>query len=256
MTIRYYNKALRILILCIFCISSTSSYAALINRGGGMIYDDVLDITWMQDANYMQTSGADVDGLAIYSQASSWVSNLVFGGYDDWRLPTISPLNGINFDIGFSFDGSSDRGFNNDGTNNEMGYMFSQNLNNTSFFTDAGVGSQSGPGDFNSSFIDGETGDLFSFDNIGLSYWADPANNPIQNASWGFNFRIFNGTSTGESQLLSLASGLFVWAVRDGDVASSLPDPNDDPAVGIPEPTSLALLAFGLIAMSRKRKVV
>ena len=37
--------------------------AALIDRGGGLIYDDVLDITWLQDANYAQTSGYDADGF-------------------------------------------------------------------------------------------------------------------------------------------------------------------------------------------------
>ncbi|MCP4407494.1 MAG: DUF1566 domain-containing protein, partial [Gammaproteobacteria bacterium] len=31
--------------------------ATLIDRGGGLIYDDVLNITWLQDANYAETSG-------------------------------------------------------------------------------------------------------------------------------------------------------------------------------------------------------
>jgi len=33
------------------------SNAGLIDRGEGMIYDDVLDITWLQDSNYAKTSG-------------------------------------------------------------------------------------------------------------------------------------------------------------------------------------------------------
>ena len=36
--------------------------AALYDRGNGLIYDDVLDITWLQYANYMQTIGYDADG--------------------------------------------------------------------------------------------------------------------------------------------------------------------------------------------------
>ncbi len=36
---------------------SGMAQAALFDRGGGMIYDDVLDISWLQDANYTQTSG-------------------------------------------------------------------------------------------------------------------------------------------------------------------------------------------------------
>ncbi len=31
---------------------SLSVNAALYDRGNGLIYDDVLDITWLQDANY------------------------------------------------------------------------------------------------------------------------------------------------------------------------------------------------------------
>lgn len=62
--------------------------ATLHDRGGGLIYDDVLDITWLQDANYAQTSGYDGDGLMAWGDAVAWADSLVYGGYDDWRLPT------------------------------------------------------------------------------------------------------------------------------------------------------------------------
>jgi hypothetical protein len=32
--------------------------AALVNRGGGLIYDSTLNIIWLQDANYAGPSGA------------------------------------------------------------------------------------------------------------------------------------------------------------------------------------------------------
>jgi len=41
---------------------SGAAQATLIDRGGGLIYDDVLNITWLQDANYAMTSGYDADG--------------------------------------------------------------------------------------------------------------------------------------------------------------------------------------------------
>ena len=40
-------------VLVLLCLSvSLSVNAALYDRGNGLIYDDVLDITWLQDANY------------------------------------------------------------------------------------------------------------------------------------------------------------------------------------------------------------
>ncbi len=51
--------------------------AALWDRGGGLIYDDVLDITWLQDANYAGTT-------------INWADQLVYQGYEDWRLPSTS----------------------------------------------------------------------------------------------------------------------------------------------------------------------
>ena len=50
------------LVACLFVVISSSSHAALYDRGNGLIYDDVLNITWLQDANYAQTSGYDSDG--------------------------------------------------------------------------------------------------------------------------------------------------------------------------------------------------
>jgi len=54
--------------------------ANLIDRGSGLIYDDDLNITWLQDANL---SGVTMTWLV----AASWADSLVFQGFDDWRLP-------------------------------------------------------------------------------------------------------------------------------------------------------------------------
>ena len=75
--------------------------AELIDRGGGLIYDDVQDLTWLQDANYPVTSGHSVDGKFQSHAARQWAADLSY--YDsvrdvwwrDWRLPNMD----INSDI-------------------------------------------------------------------------------------------------------------------------------------------------------------
>ena len=130
---------------------STLSHASLIDRGGGLIYDDVLDVTWLQDTNYALTSGAN-DGKMIWYQANDWVTGLSYYDavrdvtYDDWRLPTVRPINGSldGIDYTYSNDGTTDRGFartTTDGSDggwrdgggnpvSELGYMFYVNLAN------------------------------------------------------------------------------------------------------------------------------
>ena len=56
---------------------SFATQAALYDRGNGMIYDDVLDITWLQDANYAKSSGYDSDGLMSWAEANAWASRSI-----------------------------------------------------------------------------------------------------------------------------------------------------------------------------------
>jgi len=67
-------------------LGSGSAQAALVDRGGGMLYDTVLNVTWLQDANYAKTSGYDADGRMNWTQANTWANSLEYGGYSDWRL--------------------------------------------------------------------------------------------------------------------------------------------------------------------------
>lgn len=84
------NKFLAILAV-ILLAGPTTANATLIDLGNGMIYDSVQDLTWMQDVMYARTSGADDDGWMTLSDSETWVRNLVYGGYDDWRLPIPNP---------------------------------------------------------------------------------------------------------------------------------------------------------------------
>lgn len=70
-----------------------ASQAGFVDLGNGLIYDEVLDITWLQDARYAQTSGQDADGLMTFDEASTWAATLFYGGTGGWRLPTFDPSN-------------------------------------------------------------------------------------------------------------------------------------------------------------------
>jgi hypothetical protein len=67
------------------------SEAALIVREGGVVYDDVYNRTWLQDANYANTHGYDGSGGVMdWATASTWVTTINVGGFTDWRLPSQS----------------------------------------------------------------------------------------------------------------------------------------------------------------------
>lgn len=77
-------------------LGSGGAEAALHDRGNGMIYDDHLNITYLANGNYAKAIGwttsagrnvAASDGRMTLAEAREWVGQLVYGGYDDWRLP-------------------------------------------------------------------------------------------------------------------------------------------------------------------------
>ncbi|MBI5742166.1 MAG: DUF1566 domain-containing protein [Nitrospirae bacterium] len=73
----------------VLLLTIASANAGLIDRGNGLIYDDDLNITWLQDANY---SGQTY----TWDEANTWAEDLVFQGFDDWRLPFSDACSGNN----------------------------------------------------------------------------------------------------------------------------------------------------------------
>lgn len=61
-------------------VFSPASNAALYDRGDGLIYDDYLNITWLQHASMSEKT-------LSWFEAVSLVNGLEFQGYNDWRLP-------------------------------------------------------------------------------------------------------------------------------------------------------------------------
>jgi hypothetical protein len=180
------------LFVSVFSISTTT-HSALIDRGDGMIYDDVLDITWLQDA----TNLTNVFG-------GEWVSNLVHAGYDDWRLPRV-----------LSSDGPDGQGNILNVTESEVSHLLIQTLGNTinpasPLGTPSIVLNNCGP--FLNLTIDGCGGEHYEH-----PWWLDASAYGPYITYWTFN--IWAGEHTPRHDL---HSGL-VWAVRDGDVTVSEP---------------------------------
>lgn len=124
---------------------ATPVQAQLFSRAGGtMVYDNDRNITWVADANLFKTlafaSGNDTAyvqsviaanagtytlstnefntsfGRMTWNAAGAWVSTLSYGGFSDWRLPSL---------------GVEVSGYNK--TSSEMGHLFYTELGGTAF---------------------------------------------------------------------------------------------------------------------------
>ncbi len=225
--------------------------AALFDRGNGLIYDDVLDITWLQDANYAHSIGAGHMGSGEFrwADAVAWVAALDYRGYTAWRLPTVAPVNGTSFQRAFSNNGSTDFGYARTGPDggwrdgagkpvSELGHMFYVNLGNAGACmpldaTPDGCNPPAEYGAVNTHFVDGATGLQVAITGI-VEGWYVTGTELSERESWEFSF------SYGGSHVSGKQPG-WVWPVSDGDIAGSSQD--------APEPPGLALLAAGLAGL-------
>lgn len=84
-------------------------YAELHDRGNGLLYDDVLNVTWLQNANLAETEhfGVErigVDGRMYFPYALEWIAAMnesQYLGYSNWRLPKMEPINGVAYKLRF-----------------------------------------------------------------------------------------------------------------------------------------------------------
>lgn len=187
-----------------------STSAALYDRGNGLIYDDVLNITWAQDVEY-------TPGTTNWEDAVIWAGNLNYGGFDDWRLPSIS-----NNNVGVG----------------ELEYMF---YNNLGYNPDP---PQYTPR-YSTTFDDAITGDTVRL-NI-LVVWSPSIfwhQEDYEHDGWSLYAPIFSTqdgrVKAGEKRTAYLGPS---WAVRDGDVAQ------------VPIPGAVWLFCSALIGLAGiKRK--
>jgi hypothetical protein len=210
MSTKLLNSAV---LACLGMAAWGSAQAELHDRGGGLIYDDVLDVTWLQDANYARTLGLSADGRLSWADAKQWVADLEY--YDsvrgvtwtDWRLPKIDPINGSEFDDTFSVDGTTDNGYNIVSPNSELSYMFYVNLGNIGY-TDV-FGNWPMP---NYGLVN--RGPFINLNPMVFPYWYGTDYAPFPGMAWVLVF------ITGSQHEGVKDNEFFGWPVRDGDVAA------------------------------------
>jgi hypothetical protein len=206
-------------------------------NGPEAYYDTALNITWLADANFAQTSGYAfyLNGNMNGDQANIWTSRVNISGISGWRMPASTDV-GNDGCTGFSYGGgaNTDCGFNVDPSLSEMAHMFYVTLGMKSYYT-PGTGAANQPG-----FDQINTG---PFNNIRFDrpYWSSHYYyNFYYEERWRFQF-------VGRQDTAQVNEIGFAWPVHAGDVGV---------AMSVPEPESwvLALAGFGIAGLATRRK--
>jgi len=198
-------------------------------------YDTELNISWLADFGAVRSFEAD--GRLSWDGAQSWIAQLntqSLYGFDNWRLPKVTPVNGQAFRYGNSNNGSTDYGVAATGQGwgkaSEMGHLYYVTLGNKGYCTPTPAGNDAcaiQPG--------WEQKDFGPF--TGLStfvFWSGTELPNRPNQAWYFYAYYGNQYYQTKDQQYS------ALAVRDGDVLSQ----------PVPEPTSALLMFGGLLALA------
>ncbi len=199
--------------------------AELHDRGGGLLYDDVLDVTWLQDANYARTSGYHPTGKMSWAEANRWVSSLVYHDpvrnvdHTGWRLPKVEPISCNSFNHEFRLDGTSDEGYNILSPRSEFSYMYYVNLGLNGWWTKDGKH----PATFGvmkswTAVWNGQA-DVGLVKNLQTDgYYCRSPGKPFPSpAAW-----VFTTAEGNQRDGLRRPDGGFAWAVHDGDIAAGV----------------------------------
>ena len=81
------RKLVLVSVVFVVLLFSSLARATLIDRGNGLIYDTVNDISWIKDA--------DVSGSDTWDNQVSWAAGFSLAGFDDFRLASLAELESL-----------------------------------------------------------------------------------------------------------------------------------------------------------------
>lgn len=172
----------------ILIFAMANVHAALIDNGGGLIYDDVLNITWAQPDNTLRT----------WDDAKALAAGLTLGGVSGWRLPYASVAAGegpvqLIADC-FSATELACR-------DNEMGYMFYYSLGGSVW----------------QAIVDSGDPDLALFPSLQpFYYWSSTEYDDYRAYEFAFEAG-FNGAA--EKNGGPYNNLFYTWAVHEGNIS-------------------------------------
>jgi len=244
------QKTLLALALLASAAVTDTAQATLIDNGNGLLYDNVLNVTWLQDANYAKTSGYSDTGKMDWAAANTWAAQLNVDGLSGWRLATNTPIDGsASYNTNYSFNGSTDYGYNITSPHSELAYMYNVNLGLKDYFSATNV-YQPTFGVFGNGTLNGVNQNSYGQANVGLvqnlqsfAYWSGAEYSPGSGIAWNFN-TLYGTQDYGYKN----NPGWYAWAVHPGDVFA---------VTSVPEPSIIWLFCsgLGLLALTRRRKL-
>jgi len=250
----------RIVLATLLALAGTMSipaaHATLVDEGNGTVLDTSTGLLWLKDANLAATLTAaqvgaiiadvgTISGHALTASdfpgggrmtwwgAMAWAQDLVYAGFSDWRLPSVTDTGNPGCDA-IAFDGT-DCGYNVDLATGELARLWYASLGNTGFYDTSGTPTgcnASFPYCFTNTgpFLNAQPPDIFL-------YWTSTEFAPRDLSAWYFN------ADFGLQYAVVKEETTYGWAVRRAG------------ATTIAEPPTPALLAICLtgIALLRRR---
>jgi hypothetical protein len=172
-----------------------------------------------------------------WQESVAWAHQLNYAGFTGWRLPAVTPVNGVQFNLSANdYDGTDDGGWNvgaegtiyAGSTSSEYAHLFYTTLVNSSSYNLDGTSTSCSPNDCLTNT------DLFTNMQT-YKYWAETASTYDLAAAWVFAF------DNGRQDETNKYNEFYAWAVHDGDIGAVVSS--------VPIPSALYLLGSGLIGL-------